>query len=234
MYPPRSPGMDSECGRADGEMGACAAAMDVPQRRAAPRLVTLLHDLQQADDGVRRDAVEALLGIARERMQSLAHRMLRGFRGVRRWDDTDDVVQESLLRLHRAMETVTITDAKHFMALAAVQVRRQLLDLARHHASPSSFAANHDSDGGDGPARVSTAIDPVHAPPDALAAWTRFHEVVAGLPDEERQLFELVWYLGAEQADIAEILGCSTRTVRRRWEATKQRLVGRLGNALPE
>lgn len=215
-------------------MGACAAAMDVPQRRAASRLATLLDGLQQTDDQLRRDAVDTLLGIARARMQTLAHRMLRGFRGVRRWDDTDDVVQESLIRLHRAMETVTITDAKHFMALAAVQVRRQLLDLARHHASPSSFAANHDSDGGDGLPRVATAIDPVHAPPDALAAWTRFHEVVAGLPDEERQLFELVWYLGAEQADIAAILGCSTRTVRRRWEATKQRLVDRLGNALPE
>lgn len=208
--------------------------MDVPQRRAASRLATLLDGLQQTDDQLRRDAVDTLLGIARARMQTLAHRMLRGFRGVRRWDDTDDVVQESLIRLHRAMETVTITDAKHFMALAAVQVRRQLLDLARHHASPSSFAANHDSDGGDGLPRVATAIDPVHAPPDALAAWTRFHEVVAGLPDEERQLFELVWYLGAEQADIAAILGCSTRTVRRRWEATKQRLVDRLGNALPE
>ena len=208
--------------------------MDVPQRRAASRLATLLDGLQQTDDQLRRDAVDTLLGIARARMQTLAPRMLRGFRGVRRWDDTDDVVQESLIRLHRAMETVTITDAKHFMALAAVQVRRQLLDLARHHASPSSFAANHDSDGGDGLPRVATAIDPVHAPPDALAAWTRFHEVVAGLPDEERQLFELVWYLGAEQADIAAILGCSTRTVRRRWEATKQRLVDRLGNALPE
>jgi RNA polymerase sigma factor (sigma-70 family) len=61
----------------------------------------------------------------------------------------------------------------------------------------------------------------------------RFHEVAATLQAEERTVFEMVWYLGASQAEIAELLGCSERTVRRRWEAARDHFQSRFRGEAP-
>jgi len=61
------------------------------------------------------------------------------------------------------------------------------------------------------------------APAADLDRWTRFHELAATLPPEEQDVFHLVWYIGASQAEIATLLDCSERTVRRRWDLAKQR-----------
>lgn len=175
-------------------------------------------------DGVRGD----LVTLAIERMRYLAQRMLRGFPQVRRWEDTDDVVQGAALRLHRSLASVVPVDAKHFIGLVVLQIRRELLDLARKHAGPESFSRNHDTNalgGEDGRGRVDLAVDEITPSAERLSSWTRFHEVAATLPAEERVLFDLVWYLGATQDDIGRLLGCSSRTIRRRWERTKARLL---------
>jgi DNA-directed RNA polymerase specialized sigma24 family protein len=43
----------------------------------------------------------------------------------------------------------------------------------------------------------------------------------------------MVWYLGASQAEIAELLGCSERTVRRRWEAARDHFQSRFRGEAP-
>ena len=55
----------------------------------------------------------------------------------------------------------------------------------------------------------------------------------AALPAEERAVFELAWFLGAEQVEVAEHLGCSVRTVKRRWETVKHLLRDALGDESP-
>jgi RNA polymerase sigma factor (sigma-70 family) len=181
---------------------------------------------------------DELLALATERMRVIAHRMLMGFPQVRRWEDTDDVVQNAALRLHRALATVVPSDEKHFISLAALQIRRDLLDLARRFSSPESFAKNLDTNVGHGAGDDLWHIDAAAADSseshDRIAAWTRFHETIAQLPDEERQVFDLVWYLGAEQEEIGRILGCSGRTVRRRWDAAKKTLLEALNGEMPE
>jgi len=72
--------------------------------------------------------------------------MFHGFPQLRRWEQTDDVFQNSMVKLHRALSEVRVESVRHFFNLAAVQVRRELLDLAKHHFGPHGGAANHHTD----------------------------------------------------------------------------------------
>lgn len=168
-----------------------------------------------------------LMSFVGERMRLLAHRMLASYPVVRRFDDTDDVVQNALLRLHRALETVAPESPERLLGLAALQVRRELIDLARTYAGPESHASHHDSDSLRIDDRVASRVASAASPAEPLQhldRWTQLHEAVAGLPPEERQLFELAWYLGLQRMEAARILGCSLRTINRRWTRVKEAL----------
>ena len=45
-----------------------------------------------------------------------------------------------------------------------------------------------------------------------------------GLPEEEREAFDLRWYQGLTQAEAALVLNVSEATVKRRWLAARARL----------
>jgi RNA polymerase sigma factor (sigma-70 family) len=53
------------------------------------------------------------------------------------------------------------------------------------------------------------------------------------LPDDEREVFGLVWYQGLTHAEAAAILGVSTKTVQRRWHSACLRLHEVMGGDLP-
>lgn len=178
-----------------------------------------------------------LMGFACERLRGIAHRMLRTFPRVRRWDETDDIVQNAAMRLYRALSQTTPLDPRGLIGLAAVQVRRELLDLARKHAGPESYAANHETnvqrvDGRETP-KIEAAKD-LADPADRLDRWTRLHEAAEALPADERDVFHLVWYMGLKQEEIANLLGCAVRTVKRRWESAKKLLKRTLEGDPPE
>ena len=160
-------------------------------------------------------------------MRGLAHRMLRTFPTVRRWDETDDVIQNAAMRLYRALGDTVPRDARGFSGLTAVQIRRELLDLAKKHAGAESHAANHETNcrlvDGEYRVKIDDAQDRAE-PADHLERWTRLHEAAAELPDDERELFHLVWYLGMQQQEASTLLGCSVRTVKRRWDSAKSLL----------
>jgi RNA polymerase sigma-70 factor (ECF subfamily) len=170
-------------------------------------------------------AREELLRAFGNRLERLARKMLRRFPGVRRWVQTDDVLQSAVLRLLRALQEVRPESTRDFFRLAAEQMRRELLDLARHYYGPHGQGAHHASHGsGDG------GSTPAHEPPDPaddpdeLERWCAFHREVEGLPAEEREVVGLIFYHGWKQADVAELFGVSERTVRRRWEAALAKL----------
>ena len=199
-----------------------------PTAEPAIRLDACLERLARGDLGARDD----LIAIACDRMRGLAHRMLRVFPTVRRWDETDDVVQNAAMRLYRALGDTVPLDARGFSGLTAVQIRRELLDLAKKHAGPESRAANHETNyrlvDGEYRAKIDDAHDRAE-PADQMERWTRLHEAAAGLPDEERELFHLVWYLGMQQEGASTLLGCSVRTVKRRWDSAKSLLSHAVG-----
>src|SRR5262245_62623942 len=86
-----------------------------------------------------------LLGCACERLRNLARKMLRGYPNVRRWEQTDDVLQTAVIRLHRALQQVPVQTSLDFFRLAALNIRRELLDLARHYYGPQGQGAHHAS-----------------------------------------------------------------------------------------
>ncbi len=156
-------------------------------------------------------ALDALLLGYRDRLTFLTRRMLGDFRRVRRWAETDDVLQSALVRLISAMQSVKPQTSRDFFALAALQIRRELIDLARHYYGAQGMGANHESRDGE------------VAPPDgreeanSMEQWTELHEQIGRLPEEERNIVDLLYYQGLSQTEAAEVLEISLRTVQRRW-----------------
>jgi RNA polymerase sigma factor (sigma-70 family) len=158
------------------------------------------------------EALNALLRHCGERFTVLTRRMLGDFRRVRRWAETDDVLQNALMRLVKALQSVKPATPREFLGLASLQIRRELLDLARRCYGPEGIGANHDSAPNVGPDLADRRDEP-----SSLAQWTELHEQIGALPDEEREVVDLLFYQGLSQAEAAEVLSMSLRTVQRRW-----------------
>ncbi len=169
-------------------------------------------------------ALDELLRHSARRLTELTRHMLRGFPGVRRWADTDDVLQNALIRLVASLREVRPASPREFLGLATLQIRRELIDLARHYFGPQGQGANYQTHGGD-PAQspVAGAAD-VNNEPSSLAEWHEFHERMDTLPEEERETVSLLYYQGLSQVVAAELLGVSVRTVQRRWHAAVEQL----------
>jgi RNA polymerase sigma-70 factor (ECF subfamily) len=161
----------------------------------------------------------ALIEQANARVRVLAHRMLQNFPGVGRWEQTDDVLNQALVRLHRSLESVQPDSPRHFLNLAAAQVRRVLIDLARKYAGPQGLGANHESRGGQSASGTARFVDTTE--PGDYAQWAEFHECIESLPEPEREVFGLLWYDGLGQSEAAEVLGISLRSVKRRWQSAR-------------
>jgi DNA-directed RNA polymerase specialized sigma24 family protein len=91
-----------------------------------------LNRLRDGDDAAR----NLLFQQASRRLEKLAEYMLRGYPGVGRWEQSEDVLQNALLRLNRALSEQTPESVRHFFNLAALAIRRELLDLAKHYQGP--------------------------------------------------------------------------------------------------
>jgi RNA polymerase sigma-70 factor (ECF subfamily) len=188
-----------------------------------------LLDRLRAGDGSARDQ---LIALAQARFVALAHAMLRRYPHVRRWEQTDDLLQAALMRLHRSLAEVRPEGVRHFDNLAASQIRRELIDLARRHHGPEGLAANHHTDGADPGSRLAQVADG-SGRPESLEEWAAFHDAVERLPEEERRVMDLLWYRGLTHAQAAEALGVATKTVQRRWASARLMIRDVLGGEKP-
>ena len=179
-----------------------------------------------------RSAVDELLRTIGNQLESLARRMLRGFPRVRSWAETGDVLQGSLLRLLNTLQSLRPHSTQHFFSLAALHVRRELLDLARHFASRGERQVAGDSADGSS-AGLAQAADPHSVSAEDLELWCRFHEQVDQLPTEEREVIGLVFYHGWTQVQVAELFQVDVRTVRNRWQSACRKLHTLLDGQLP-
>jgi RNA polymerase sigma-70 factor (ECF subfamily) len=53
------------------------------------------------------------------------------------------------------------------------------------------------------------------------------------MPDDEREVFDLLWYQGLTQVEAAAVIGVTDRTVKSRWRSARLRLHEALGGQLP-
>ena len=176
------------------------------------------------------EAREKIIEHSCERLRMLCRRMLRSYSRLRRWEETDDILQQAMIRLHSSLSDVQPESMRHFLALAATQIRRTLIDVARHHYGPLGRSAKHESDGGE---CIVGAAD-ISGEPITLEDWTEFHEVVAGLPDNEKEVFHLLWFDGLNRIEAAKVIGVNEKTVRRRWNSARVLIVENMHGRVPE
>src|SRR5438270_3160971 len=155
-------------------------------------------DRWQAGD---RAAADELLRAAGVRLEKLARRMCRSFPNVRGWAETGDVLQSSLIRLLRTLQSMKPATTRDFFNLAAVHIRRELLDLARHFRGRSWVPLDQPAAAFEKNGR--SHAEPASPQPQDFDVWARFHEAVDQLPAEEREVVGLVFYHGWTQARIA-------------------------------
>ena len=215
-----------------GSIPGFGAAMEEPGETTV-QLQKLLDRATGGDDL----AYEELIARASERLHNLARKMLRNNPRLRHWEETDDVFQVAVLRLHRSLGAVRPDSLRGFFGLAATQIRRTLLDLARHHFGPEGHAAQHHTDvvprGEDERGGRLDEVPDRRGAPESSDAWTAFHTAVEALPEDEREVLNLVWYGGLSQRDAAAMLGISEPTVKRRWRAARLRLHEAMGGEQP-
>lgn len=177
-------------------------------------------------------ARDQLIEWACSRLRRLAQKLLQTYPQVARWEQTDDILQGAMLRLQRALESKVPESVQQFVAWAALQIRRELMDLARRYGSsrrPRVYPL------GGPPAEPSQGVsdealrpNPLPADntagPATLAEWADFHSLVKCLPPEEQEVFDMYYYGGLSQSEVAEVLNVSVRTVKRLWQSARLRL----------
>ena len=186
----------------------------------------LLDRLAAGDEAAR----DLLIDRALDRLRRMTRRQRRGFPAVARWEQTDDVVQGVALRLRRALLSVRPSDPRAFFGLCAWHIRNELIQLHRKHYGREGLGAHHaspvpDSHAWHGRANNSAGdvADTTHEP-GRLAQWTEVHERIAAMPDELREVTELLWYHELTHADAARVLGVATKTVSRRWREARMHI----------
>ena len=108
--------------------------------------------------------------------------------------------------------------------MASHHVRWVLCDLARELRSSGLVEYRADP-----PETVANGGEP-----SDLLEWEEFHRAIASLPETERELFDLLFYEGLEQAEAAEVLGMPLRTLKRHWQKARLMLRDALDSEMPE
>lgn len=188
-----------------------------------------LHEYVQRWQAGDQAAANRLCESIGKRLEELARRMLRGYPNVRAWADTADIFQGAVFRLLRTLRQLRPASTRDFYNLAAVHVRRELIELARKFRGKplpgSGPPVDEDSNLG--------VQDREAVTPEDLDLWTRFHQAVELLDPEEREVFCLSFYHRWTQPQIAELMQESERTVRRRLNRACINLTRLVGGTLP-
>jgi RNA polymerase sigma-70 factor (ECF subfamily) len=137
---------------------------------------------------------------------------------------TDDLLSAVVERLLKALREARPATVRQFFALAGQHMRWELNDLARRlDEQPNVVELREDLV----PAPVSTGSG-------VSPAGRRMLEVIEGLPESEREAFDLVKIQGLTYAEAAQVLGVSLRTVKRWVDRSLRLLTARLGDLGPD
>ncbi len=178
-------------------------------------------------------AKEELIAHSLDRLRKLSRKMFRKHPNLCTLEETDDIVQKLVIRIHKTLENLQPEDTASYFKLASQNLRWVLQDLAR-----SSIARNKAKNSGD----MSTSTrrgellntkDPDGGPSN-YAEWTDFYEKINLLPDENKQIFDFLWFQGLSQTEAATVLKIPLRTLSRKWMVTRILIRTLLNDQTPE
>jgi RNA polymerase sigma factor (sigma-70 family) len=184
----------------------------------------LIPRLLSADGEARKELVTLLY----DRLHSLTRLLLRGYPGVRRFEQTTEVLHGALMNSLRRTLPPHFGSADHVVDWFGRVITRHLIDRLRHYYGPHGMGANltdfpqwEDSDGL--PRRDIEVADGTHDPA-RLAKYTEWFERFAALDGDEREVMTLSFYEEKGSQEIADILGVHRDTVRRRMRDARTKL----------
>ncbi|HMO14897.1 MAG TPA: sigma-70 family RNA polymerase sigma factor [Pirellulaceae bacterium] len=174
-------------------------------------------------------AKEQLIEIAYQRLLTVARRLLNGFPAVRIDEETAGVLSDAYPSLSKSIEELKPRSVGQFMALASLEIRRSLLDRMRKlrgrgkvaRRRPTSLSAGKDAE--------TTAPADIDVPDtdgqnDRSSLAMDMLDAIDTLPEDEREVVDLLYFHGLTQIEVAEVVGVSKDTIKRRWSRARIRL----------
>jgi RNA polymerase sigma-70 factor (ECF subfamily) len=139
--------------------------------------------------------------------------------------ETDELLNGVVAGLLTALRKVRPQTVRQFFALANQHMRWQLNDLARRLDEQPRAAALAESG--------------VAAPPGSSDSCLgqdahRMLRAIEGLPEDEREVFDLVRIQGLTHAEAAGVVGVSVKTVQRRLNRARLLLAEQLADLRPD
>jgi RNA polymerase sigma factor (sigma-70 family) len=138
--------------------------------------------------------------------------------------ETDELLGSVVAGLLTALRATRPPTVRRFFALANQHMRWQLNDLARRLDERPAAAALPDSGGKAPPASTDSGLTP---------DGRRMLAAIDGLPEDEREVFDLVAIQGLTHAEAATVVGTPEKTVQRRLNRARLLLAERLADLRP-
>jgi RNA polymerase sigma-70 factor (ECF subfamily) len=139
--------------------------------------------------------------------------------------ETDEMLGGVVAGLLTAMRTVHPQTVRQFFALATQHMRWQLNDLARRLDNQPAVGAL--TDGG-------VAAPPMTSGSGLTPNALRMLAAIDGLPEDEREIFDLIRIQGLSYTEAASVVGVSVKTVQRRLNRARLLLAQELSELRPE
>jgi RNA polymerase sigma-70 factor (ECF subfamily) len=138
--------------------------------------------------------------------------------------ETDELLGGVVAGLLTALRTTRPPTVRRFFALANQHIRWQLNDLARRLDDQLAAAALAESGVAAPPSSSDSCLTP---------DGRRMLEAIESLPEDEREVFDLVGIQGLTVPEAATVVGASERTVQRRLHRARALLAEQLADLCP-
>ena len=178
-------------------------------------ITQILHDWNSGDEG----AHERLLPYVYDELKRQARRLMSRER-VNHTLQPTALVNEAYLKMVD-INQISWQNKAHFVAVAANQMRRILVDHARRRNAFKRGGEFHILTLNDEIDKAADETTELIELDDALTELARMDALKA-------QIVEMRYFGGLTMDEVAEVLGVSVITVKRHWKMTKAWLYGRL------